>query len=205
MQYSLSDEIPLKVVGKAYAHRQAKKKSDFYSTPKSLVWVAEDIIFAELDRGFPVLEPCSGMGAISEELSRYGYSVVTNDLHLMDDGLDYLATKSLWQHRQMLTNPPFSMWDEFIERGKSHTDKLMVIGRLNYLGTHSRNESGLWENLKAIYVFDRYVDYRTPYRIDGMFHVGALCTGWFLFDMAYNGAPLIQVLDVQKFATLGGY
>lgn len=193
-------------VGKAYAHRRANGPiGDFFSTPKSLVWVAEQIIVEEFTRESEILEPCSGLSAISEELTNLGYSIVENDLHLMDAGVDYLTAEHLITYRQLITNPPFSLWNRFVARAKSHTDKLMVIGRMNYLGTHSRQATGIWTHLKAIYVFDRYVDYRTPYRTDGKFHVGALCTGWFLFDMAYNSLPTISVLDVQEFASLGAF
>ena len=32
----------------------------------------------------------------------------------------------------------------------------------------------MWGCLKSVYCFDRYVDYRTSGREDGMFYVGAL-------------------------------
>lgn len=40
---------------------------------------------------------------------------------------------------------------------------------------------------------------------DGLFHVGAMATGWYLWDMTYTGDPTIHVVDVQKYAKLGGY
>ena len=80
-----------------------------------------------------------------------------------------------------------------------------MIGRLNYFGTCSRYQSGIWKNLKAIYCFNRYVDYRTPSRTDGLFCVGGMATAWFLWDKNYVGDPIIKILDVQRYAKLGNY
>lgn len=71
-------------MGKAYANRKGKEsrpEGDFYSTPKSLVWVAADIIENFFDKNLHILEPCHGEGAISTELKRMGYNVVENDLY----------------------------------------------------------------------------------------------------------------------------
>ena len=81
----------------------------------------------------------------------------------------------------------------------------MMIGRLNYLGTQSRLNKWIWNNLKMILPFSRYVDYQTPYRDDGFFHVGAMATAWFLWDMDYYGKPTVEFIDVNKYAKLGNY
>jgi len=191
-------------MGKAYANRKQetdRPEGDFYATPKSLVWVAEDIIRREFSKDIPILEPCSGGGAISDELSKLGYTVATNDL--FRGGKCYIAEP--FTERYVITNPPFSLWDSFVTKAKSHAEKVMMIGRLNYLGTQSRHMSGIWNNLKAMYCFTRYVDYQTPPREDGMFHVGAMATAWFLWDMNYTGSAELHTLDVQKYAKLGNY
>ena len=201
--------------GKAFANRKKKKdrpKGDFYSTPKSLVWVVKDIIKIEFNHHLNILEPCCGKLAISEELKGYKYTVINNDLYSYNKFVyksDYLKidTKTVGMsfNKQVITNPPFSLWDEFVLKAKTHCKKFMFIGRLNYFGTYGRHEKGLWNNLKAVFPFNRYVDYRTPYREDGLFHVGSQATAWFLWDMDYVGLPIMKVLDVQKYAKLGAY
>jgi len=191
-------------MGKAYANKKKianRPKGDFYSTPKSLIWVAEDIIITEFNKDIPLLEPCYGVGAISEELEKLGFKVIKNDLY--QGGIDYLTSD--FKETQIITNPPFSLWDAFVNKAKEHTSKFMFIGRLNYLGTHSRNTSKIWEGLKHIYCFDRYVDYQTPYREDGNFHVGAMATAWFLWEEGYTDPSQLSILDVQKYATLGNF
>ncbi|HPA48144.1 MAG TPA: hypothetical protein PK395_20440 [bacterium] len=189
-------------MGKAYANRKLKKErpeGDFYVTPSSLVWVAKDVILQEFSLGLAILEPCCGRGGISRELERLGFTVVENDLFY--GGVDYLNTN--FSYSQIIMNPPFSLWDDFVRKAKREATKIMVIGRLNYFGTCSRLKSGLWNELKSIYCFDRYVDYRTGERKDGLFHVGAMATGWFIWEKGYLGHPSLHYLSVQNYARLG--
>lgn len=192
-------------MGKAYANKKKEKDrplGDFYATPKSLIWIMEDVIKSEFPTSEPILEPCSGNGAISDELKKIGYKVIENDL--FRDGVDYLET-DYSSSNYVITNPPFSLWDEFVVKAKSESSKVLMIGRLNYFGTNSRFSSGIWDNLKSVYCFNRYIDYRTPERDDGMFNVGAMATAWFLWDVDYTGQPQIHFVDVQKYATLGNF
>jgi len=189
-------------MGKAYANRKKDPpQGDFFPTPRSLIWVARDIIENEFPKNnTSLLEPCAGNGVLVEELEKLGYCVRSHDLYV--DGVDYL-TFSCHGYDGIITNPPFSLWDEFVKKAKKDVKKVMMIGRLNYFGTAGRLSSGLWEGLKSIYCFNRYVDYRTPARNDGFFHVGAMATAWFIWEKEYIKKPTINFLDVQTYATLG--
>lgn len=199
-------------MGKAYAHKSGNRKGDLFHTPKSLVWVAEDIIISEFCVS-PILEPCAGDLSLSEELEKMDiYTIHTNDLYSNNcDINDNYLDSNFNYFDQVITNPPFSLWDEFVLKAKSHCKKFMFIGRLDYLTTLKRFNTGIWKNLKSVYPFNRRVDYRTPYREDGHFHVGTMPTGWFLWDMSFNGNPQLIVdkdkggLNVQPYATLGNY
>jgi len=171
------------------------RKGDYFPTPKSLVWCVEEFIRDNFSG--PILEPCCGEGAISSSLRDLGYTVVENDVHF--GGVDYLQMET--DITEIITNPPFNLWDAFLAKAKTHCDKIMFIGRLNYLSTVFRK----WDNLKYVLIFNRYVDYQTPYREDGLFHVGAMATGWFYWDMTYLGPPMLGFVDVTKYAALGGY
>ena len=180
-----------------------RPKGDKYMTPKSLIWTAKDIIDSEFPAGVEILEPCCGDSAISEELEDR-YKLIENDLYGVF-GKDYLTDKFFLNFNYVITNPPFSLWDEFINRAKDHCLKFMFIGRLNYFGTNSRYQGDIWKYLKSVSIFNRYVDYQTGYRKDGNFHLGSQSTAWFLWDVEYRGKPEINILDVQKYATLGAY
>ncbi len=81
-----------------------------------------------------------------------------------------------------------------------------MIGKTNFFGAYKRNKNGVWKHLKKVYVFNRQVDYRTPYRKDGHFHVGNLITGWFCFDLSWSKKYWhTEIMDIQKYATLGQF
>lgn len=190
--------------GKAYANRKKaedRPEGDFYATPRSLMWVAKDLFEREFSKKAKILDPCCGNGVMGQELSKFGFKVSENDLY--HDGVDYLS--QFWYEPQVVMNPPFSQWDAFVDKAKGHASRIFVIGRLNYLSTQSRYESGIWTHLKSVHPFTRYVDYQTPERDDGCFCVGAMATGWFVWDMEYVGLPTVSMLDVQQWATLGNF
>jgi len=189
-------------MSKAYANRKQqgqRPEGDFYPTPRSLLWVAEAMLRAELCDEETVFEPCSGDGALSSELQKLGFTVAENDLYR--GGYDYLEVPC--DYRQVVTNPPFSLWDSFVAKAKREADKVIMIGRLNYFGTTSRLHNGTWDGLKSAWMFTRYVDYRTPERQDGLFHVGAMATAWFVWERGFTAHPTMHFLDVQKYARLG--
>lgn len=204
--------------GKAYANRKAeylRPKGDLYHSPKSILWELlkyEDIVGK-------VWECACGDNALVEEFSKYNIKGFGTDL---SKGFDFLNPPKieLPEFSTILTNPPFSLWDEFVMKAKEHNpDKIIMLGRTNYLGTHGRNihpkdrsekqkekygnADRIWDNLKTIYVFDRMIDYQTPKRDDGHFYVGNMVTGWFIWEKDYIGETSIKVLDIQKYATLG--
>jgi hypothetical protein len=190
-------------MGKAYANKRSVENrpiGDLYHTPKSLVW--ELLKKEKLIE--PVWECACGEGAITDVLSDNSISYKASDI---SSGINFLEIPNDFKwNGTIFTNPPFTYWDEFVMKAKQLTTKnVIMLGRLNYFGTQSRYDSNIWEGLKKVYIFTRYVDYQTPKRNDGLFHVGSLCTGWFLFDMDYTGEPTVGYIDVKGYAKLGNY
>lgn len=196
-------------MGKACHNRKKEEdrpEGDFYSSQPSLIWVMDDLIGKEFDKNKPMFESCVGQGALANPLMNLGFDVLTNDLFpQIETNFDKNYLEYDWDYSQMITNPPFTYWDSFVNKAKTHCDKFMFVGRFNYFGTTSRYETGIWNNLKAVYPFNRYLDFRTPYREDGHFHVGGHLMGWFLWDMEYEGKTTLEIINVQKYATLGAY
>lgn len=201
--------------GKSYACRDKKenalREGDFYATPKSCVWCAEDLFHGIIPADAVITEPCSGDGAISSALVDIGYgSCVENDLYkterpnILHEDI-FMADLDEWATPYIVTNFPFSKWDDCVRAflAKKDLKALVTIGRLNYLSTQSRLEDGIWNHLKEVWIFSRYIDYRTENRLDGCFNVGAMATGWFYFVKGKAGAPVIRFVDVQKYACLG--
>lgn len=201
------------IVGKSYACRNIKENSlregDYYPTPKSLVWNAKELFHSAISLDEIITEPCCGTGMITRSLKNIGYSkIIENDFYSQREDIsheDILHSDLSWCSKNIVTNFPFSCWDDCVKACLSINglENMITIGRLNYLSTQNRLENNLWKNLKEIWIFSRYVDYRTKERTDGHFHVGAMATGWFWFTKDECDAPKIRFVDIQEYATLG--
>jgi hypothetical protein len=204
--------------GKAYANRKAeylRPKGDLYHSPKSIFW---KLMENEKIEGI-TWECASGDNALLEEFPKYNIEGFGTDL---STGFDFLKDKQEKPFDTILTNPPFSLFDSFIMKAKEYDpDTIIMLGKTNFLGVFSRNvkpedrvkklkekygdADRIWDGLKYMYVFDRMIDYQTPKRDDGYFHVGNLVTCWFVWKKGYTGDPSFKVLEVQDYATLGCY
>lgn len=194
---------------KAYANKKPlhqRPLGDFYETPYSLVWRLLDT--GEVSGCPGVVDPCAGRGAIVDALDndpRFKGKIVGFDLYSR-----MFIEKDIYDIEPdsfdiVVTNFPFTEWDAMVRKSLEIAPKVITIGRVNYFGTHDRNVTGFWNHLTNVYVFDRMIDYRTPSRTDGLFHVGALVTGWFVFERDVMGPPILEVIDVQEYAKLGAF
>lgn len=188
--------------GKAYANRKPlneRPEADFYSTPYSLTW--ELLKLGEFDYQ-PIYEPASGSGAIASQLRKANFIVSEDDIRTTQK--DFLECNQHFPY--IISNPPFSLFDEFVLKAKECSDKFAFIMKTNFLGAQSRIEKGIWKNMSKLYVFSRQVDYRTPLREDGALCVGNLITGWGIWDKNWNKDYFeTKVIDIQKYCILGSF
>lgn len=194
--------------GKSYVHRSGNRPGDLYYTPFSLPWA-----LLEYEQFSNCLEPAAGD---RRAIVKAAKTAPVNPLYFegsfdISDNPKDIDCNFLYLHRwhgDIWTNPPFSLWDDFVMHAKRITPnkaKICILGKTNFLGCQGRSKSGIWKNLEWIYVFNRYVDYQTPYREDGFFCVGNLCTAWFVWRKNYRGFPKFRILDISKYAVLGAY
>ena len=185
-----------KTKGKNFANRKLRNlrpEHDFYQTPKCMT---EELVKTGILSGVETIwDPCCGKFAITDVLEKHGFKCFKNDVIYGDD---FLTTK-FQKHECIVMNPPFSLFDKFVEKAKTQADLICVIGKVTFFGSHSRNISGLWNHLKAVYLFDRQIAYDKPLRTDGKVECGMLVSGWFVWDMNYEGKPEINVIDMQQY------
>lgn len=193
----------MKEKGKAFANRKKedlRNPNDLYETPYSLTWELQKLNIIEPNK--TIIDPCCGNHAISKWFRE------TNDIteRSLEYGNDFFKDKyEANQFDYALINPPFDLWDKFIEKCKVIANTVVSIGKTDYFSCYNRLQNGLWKGLSDIYVFNRKVDYQFPIFEDGTFGVGSLTSGWFVWKKDYTDDPKIHFIDVQKYATRGGY
>jgi hypothetical protein len=162
-----------------------RKKSDFYETPYSMtkqILDREDLIGT-------ILEPACGNGAILNLLPKgsVGY----------DEEFNFLTETK--QYNTIITNPPFSIAYEFIQKAKQiATNKIIMLLPLSYLHGKKRYDN-IWNDtifpLKSVYVFTRYPMLGQPLREDGKYNTGMMVYAWYVWEKDYNGNPSIEWID----------
>ena len=184
--------------------KEDRPKNDFYCTPFSLTW--------ELTKRHSIKhawDPACGQGSIAIALEEKGVEVEASDINPQFDPEGY--SRQFFEFTEplseiIITNPPFSLWDLFVYHAKLlDAKKIIYIGKTDYFSANGRSKSGIWKELKHDEIFNRKVDYQTPYREDGFFHVGAMTSAWFIWEKGYTGKPLIDVINVQPYAKLGAF
>jgi hypothetical protein len=167
-----------------------RKKSDFYETPYS---ITQQFLDREKLNG-SILEPASGSGAISKILIKNGYEVISKDLSLGDDFL-----KESNKFDTIITNPPFSLAFEFIQKAKEISDYFAFLLPLSYLHGKKRFDNIYSDEkfpLSRIYVFTRYPMLGEPLRKDGKYNTGMMVYAWFVWDKFSVGRePIIRWID----------
>lgn len=192
--------------GKNYANRKPESErplNDFYPTPSCMVKEllnSQLSVFNEAIENKIILDPCCGKFAIGDVLRKVGIAkynkLVEKDLIYGNDFLkeDYSTNVDL-----IIMNPPFKLFDKFINKAKSISEIVCSIGKLNFFGAHKRNIEKLWEHLEYVLIFDRQIAFDKPEDENGKVECGMMITGWFIWDKNYIGLPKISVLDMQKY------
>lgn len=120
-------------------NRGAKRADkDSYATPS---WCTE-LIMDQLviPEGSSVLEPCVGTDAIWDVLERY-FHAADMDWCEIQKGVDFLnGLHGNQRYDFLITNPPFSLAQEFIEKSLQIANCVVMLLPLGFYGSESRHE-----------------------------------------------------------------
>lgn len=190
-------------LGGASKTRQ-RVENDFYATPFK---TTEAILNKEVLLG-SILEPACGEGHIVKVLKEYYpfSEIVATDLIKRKDifnlGLggetDFLTYDFGRKFDNVITNPPFTLAKEFIEKAlEIANDKVLIFGRIQLLETTSRRKLFETTPLKYVYVFsERQTPLPNGKELDenGKAWSSAMCFAWFVWEKGYKGDPIIKWL-----------
>jgi hypothetical protein len=179
-----------------------KAENDFYATPPKTTSEFLNKTYSIFENVKLIHEPCCGQGHLSEILKDYfDCTIISTDL--IDrgygmGGVDFLNPDFNPKADLIITNPPFSLVNDFIRVGLEKTNRYLVyLCKIQLLETVGRKE--LLENspLKYVYVHSkRQATWKNGEPLDpnGKPWATTMCLAWFVWDKQYSGEPIIKFL-----------
>lgn len=175
---------------------------DYYATPESAVRA----ILQQEELIGSILEPSAGEGHISYLIKEYypNNRLVSTDLIQRRDlfscniqgGVDFLTYDFSEKFDTIITNPPFSLAQEFIERALELSNrKVIMFAKIQLLEGKKRRL--LFEKFppKYIYVFSkRQAPLSNGSAVDenGKPWATTMCFAWFVWEHGFNGNPMVK-------------
>ena len=109
------------------------KSTDLYQTPKTAV----DLLTKYIDLPRPIWEPAAGLGAISKVLDAIPTSIET--------GQDFLTYIPDFNFESIVTNPPFSIKDKFIQKCFDYGKPFCLLMPL--MSLEGVNRQAIWKQV----------------------------------------------------------
>lgn len=145
-----------------------RSKSDFYPTPPEVTQALLDFLYLPEDT--IIWEPACGEGHMVSVLEKNGMIVKKSDIQTGEDFLKIPLKDCDW----IITNPPFSIADKFIQRCHEHKKPFALLLKSQYW--HAAKRFDLFYNITPAYILP------LTWRPD------------FLFKERGNGSPLMDVM-----------
>ena len=192
---------PQNISGHSVDHDRAD--FDYYATP----FYATEAILDRVSLGDDIiLEPSSGEGHIVKVLKeRYpNNTIIANDIISRDSrlgiavngGVDFLQYTPDVKINSIITNPPFSLAKEFIEKAISIADHyVLMLCKIQLLEGIDRKKLFDKHPPKYVYVFSKRVStLRNGDEFDpnGKQWATTMCLAWYVFEVGYTGETIIR-------------
>ena len=176
---------------------QDRAEHDFYATPPEAVKYLLNVEKFDSD----IWECASGQNHIADVLKEYDYNVRTSDIVKRTpttEQMDFLSCKEKEWKGAIVSNPPFTLAKEFVEKSLTlvgNGQKVAMFLRLQFLDGLKRYE--LFKNCppKRVHIFSRRVrcakdgDF-TQYKSGGI-----QSNAWFVWEKGYQGKPEIDWIN----------
>ena len=184
--------------------KHGRVENDYYATnPKAVEMLLTNYTFDAAT----ILEPCVGGGHIANAIKNF----YTNEreitgLDLVDRGYpntivqDFLTWETDKKFEGIITNPPFSLAQEFIEKGmKLLTDdgQMAMFLKVQFLEGAKRKEFFEKYPPKYVYVFrNRMATWNNGNELDsnGKRWATTMCHAWFIWEKGSKTEPIVRWL-----------
>lgn len=146
-----------------------------------------------------VLEPCAGLGHISEVLSENGYNVTSSDLNDYGYGIpnrDFLTASFFDEHAQefdIVTNPPYNVSIEMVKRALDVArHKVAMLFPYWYIIKF------YWLPPRRVYLFTRKIDIAKDGDFETYHNKNMKLYAWFIWEIGYCGDTTIKYIINNK-------
>ena len=184
-------------------------EEDYYATPPEATRVLLDNF--GLNDCLTIYEPACGEGHISKELKRWFeninlypniYSSDLIDRGYGVGGIDFLEFNPDKKYDCIITNPPFKLSQEFIEKALKISNKYVIMfAKIQLLEGVARKK--LFDKFppKYIYVFTNRVNplrNGSPVDENGKKWASTMCFAWFVWEIGFDGEPIVRWLELKN-------
>ena len=189
--WSGNSKTAFSTLGASNHSKEQRVQRDFYATPPKAVEMLLDME----KFSHSILEPCCGLGHISRVLVAHGHEVDNRDIEdrgFGRGGMDFLATDERDLDADIITNPPYSLAQEFVEKaldvvGAGH--KVAMFLKLTFLEGKSRKRMFERYPPKVVYVSSSRLSCG---RNGTEWNPSAVAYAWYIWEKGYKGDTVVK-------------
>lgn len=142
-----------------------------------------------------ILEPACGQGHIAKTLEAHGYKVLACDLvdrGYGTTGIDFLTLDKQNVNVDVITNPPYKLAQEFVEKAMSVVasgHKVAMFLKLTFLETAKRRELFKKYPPKTVYVASQRIACWPNGKPTTQ---SMVCYAWFVWEKGFSGDTILK-------------
>lgn len=190
-------EVQYRIIGASNHVVDDREENDFYATdPKAVKLLLKEEKFSPR-----VWEPACGMGHMSKPLEEAGHEVRSTDLVYRGYGeeqpLDFLKYEGEPFDGDIITNPPYSKADSFVEKAiKTVSDGHKVACFLRVLFLEGKKRKMLFEKYppRTVYICSSRIKCAKNADFD-KYGSSAVAFAWFIWEKGYQGETLVKWIN----------
>ena len=176
------------------------RRNDLYETPECATRALLHI--ERLPRR--IWEPAAGRGAIVRVLRAHGHEVVASDLIDYGEQTHFSRRDFLLEHKApqgcecILTNPPFSLAEEFVAHALDLCPRVIMLLRLAFLESERRSRILDTGTLARVHIFRRRLPMMHRDGWQGPKASSAMAFAWFIWDRAHTGPAILNRVSASE-------